>query len=68
MRAACCAGFPADAFLGTNVALVNAEYRLPLRFVERGVGTWPVFLRALHVSGFIDAGQAWADRLRRPPT
>jgi hypothetical protein len=54
-------GFPADAFAGANVALVNAEYRLPVWFVERGAGTWPVFLRALHVSAFVDAGRAWGD-------
>jgi hypothetical protein len=54
-------GFPADAFGGANVALVNAEYRMPVWFVERGAGTWPVFLRALHVSGFFDAGRTWGD-------
>jgi WD40-like Beta Propeller Repeat/Omp85 superfamily domain len=54
-------GFPADAFGGANVALVNTEYRLPVWFVERGAGTWPVFLRTLHVSGFFDAGRAWGD-------
>jgi hypothetical protein len=52
-------GFPADAFDGTNVVLGNAEYRLPLAYIERGLGTWPLFLRSLHVSGFVDAGQAW---------
>jgi hypothetical protein len=55
-------GFPADTFLGTNVVLGNAEYRLPLAWIERGIGTWPVFLRALHVSGFFDAGHAWTGR------
>jgi Tol biopolymer transport system component len=55
-------GFPADTFLGTNVVLGNAEYRLPLGWVERGIGTWPVFLRAVHVSGFVDAGHAWTGR------
>ena len=59
-------GFPADAFFGTNLVLGNAEYRLPLAYVERGVGTWPVFLRAVHVSGFVDAGQAWTDGSRPP--
>jgi WD40-like Beta Propeller Repeat len=55
-------GFPADTFLGTNVLLGNAEYRVPLAWVERGIGTWPVFLRAVHVSGFVDAGHAWTGR------
>jgi outer membrane protein assembly factor BamA len=55
-------GYPADTFLGTDVVLANAEYRMPLIWVERGIGTWPVFLRALHVSGFVDAGHAWTGR------
>ena len=55
-------GFPADAFFGTSVVLANADYRLPLAYIERGVGTWPLFLRAVHVTGFVDAGRAWADR------
>ncbi len=55
-------GFPADAFFGTNVLLGNVEYRLPLAYVQRGVGTWPLFLRAFHVSAFVDAGQAWTAR------
>ena len=55
-------GFPADAFFGTNVLLGNADYRLPLAYVQRGVGTWPLFLRAFHVSAFVDVGQAWTAR------
>ena len=55
-------GFPADTFLGTNVVLGNAEYRVPLAWIERGIGTWPLFLRAVHVTGFLDAGQAWTGR------
>jgi hypothetical protein len=50
--------------LGTNVALVNAEYRVPLAYVERGPGTWPIFLRAVHATAFVDAGHAWTGRFR----
>ena len=57
-------GFPADAFFGTNVLLGNAEYRASARLHQRGVGTWPLFLRAIHVSGFVDAGQAWTAAFR----
>ena len=54
-------GFPSDAFFGTNVLLGNVEYRLPLAYVQRGVGTWPLFLRALHVT------RSWMpDRPGRP--
>jgi Tol biopolymer transport system component len=55
-------GFPSDAFLGRNVALANLEYRLPLAYVQRGLGTWPVFLRAAHISGLFDIGHAWTER------
>jgi hypothetical protein len=61
-------GFPADSFFGTSLLLGNAEYRLPLAYIERGVGTWPLFLRAVHVTGFVDAGQAWTGRFRAGDT
>ncbi len=52
-------GFPSNAFLGTRVALANAEYRVPLAWIERGHGTWPLFLRSLQATAFVDAGNAW---------
>ena len=52
-------GFPPDAFLGDRVALVNAEYRFPIAWPQRGVRHWPVFLRALHGTVFADGGHAW---------
>ena len=47
---------------GRRIALVNVEYRLPLLRVERGHGTWPLFIRQFHSSVFADAGHAWHDR------
>jgi hypothetical protein len=52
-------GFPSNAFLGTRVALANAEYRVPLAWIERGYGTWPLFLRSVQATAFVDAGNAW---------
>jgi hypothetical protein len=52
-------GFDQNEFGGTHVAVLNAEYRVPLLRVERGFGTWPVLLRSLHAAGFFDAGKAW---------
>jgi hypothetical protein len=52
-------GFASDSFAGTHVALINLEYRSPLARIERGVGTWPIFLHTLHGALFADAGQAW---------
>jgi hypothetical protein len=51
--------FPADAFAGTRVALLNADYRFPLARPERGAGTAPLFLRTIHAAMFADAGHAW---------
>ncbi len=52
-------GFDDDVFAGTHVALVNMEARVPLGWPERGWGTWPAFLRAVHATGFADIGNAW---------
>jgi len=52
-------GFPYATFRGTRVALANVEYRFPIWYVERGIGTWPLFVRSVHASGFFDTGHAW---------
>ncbi len=48
-------GLPETA--GTGMIVGNVEYRLPLAYPERGVGTWPLLLRTLHASVFADAAQ-----------
>lgn len=53
-------GFESGQFAGSRVALVNAEYRVPLTWIQRGVGTWPFFLRSVHAAVFFDAGDAWS--------
>jgi WD40 repeat protein len=57
-------GFPANSFAGSHVALLNAEYRLPLVRPQRGSGTWPVFLHTVHAAAFVDAGHAWTAEFR----
>jgi dipeptidyl aminopeptidase/acylaminoacyl peptidase len=52
-------GFPADAFAGTRLALINADYRWPIARPQRGAGTFPLFLNTLHAAVFADAGHAW---------
>ena len=44
--------------------MANLEYRLPLWRVQRGLGTWPVFVRSVHGAVFADAGQAWRSEFR----
>ena len=57
-------GFPLDTFAGTHVTVMNADYRWPLARPERGHGTWPMFLSAVHAAVFADAGNAWTRALR----
>jgi hypothetical protein len=52
-------GFDHGEFAGTHVALANVEARIPLGWPERGWGTWPLFLRSLHATAFVDVGNAW---------
>jgi len=51
-------GLPHDDRLGTAVLVANLDYRFPLARVERGIGTWPAFLRDLHGAVFADVGSA----------
>ena len=50
-------GVSGSADWGTRLVVANVEYRLPLAVLERGRGTWPLFLRTAHASIFVDAGQ-----------
>lgn len=48
-------GDTGGALAGSQIVVGNAEYRLPLRRIERGRGTWPLLLRQVHASVFVDA-------------
>jgi Tol biopolymer transport system component len=61
-------GFPLQSFAGTQVALVNADYRWPMARPQRGAGTWPLFLHTIHAAVFADAGETWTDRFRASNT
>ena len=52
-------GFEESDVIGDRAAVVNVDYRFPLAWVQRGLGTWPVFLRSIHGALFADAGHAW---------
>jgi hypothetical protein len=58
-------GFDTDDVRGTRTVVFNADYRVPLVRIDRGIGTLPLFVRALHAAAFIDAGHAWSDSFRR---
>ena len=61
-------GLGSSDLLGTRAAVVNLDYRLPLKQIERGVGTLPIFARVAHGAVFVDAGHAWTGSFsaRRP--
>jgi outer membrane protein assembly factor BamA len=58
-------GFETRDVFGDRAAVVNVDYRFPITWIERGVGTWPLFLRNLHGAVFVDGGAAWNTTLRR---
>ena len=57
-------GFEDDVVSGTRVMLMNAELRMPLVWPQRGLGTWPIFLRSLLATVFTDVGNAWTESAR----
>lgn len=50
-------GVSGSTIAGRQIIVGNGEYRLPLLRVERGHGTWPLFVRFVHAALFADAGR-----------
>jgi hypothetical protein len=57
-------GYPDGAFRGRSFVCGNAELRLPLAHPQRGWRLLPLFVRHLHGSVFVDAGDAASGHLR----
>ncbi len=53
-------GFQPGAFSGNYYSVLNAEYRIPIADVERGLGSLPLFMRRIIMVGFADFGGAWS--------
>ena len=53
-----------DDVRGPNSAVVNLDYRFPLKRVQRGFGTLPAFVRSVHGAMFVDVGHVWAGAAR----
>jgi hypothetical protein len=51
-------GLPRDDREGPAVLVANADYRFPVARVERGIRTWPIFLRDVHGALFADVGSS----------
>ena len=58
-------GFDSDDLIDRQAAVLNLDYRFPIARPQRGVGTWPFFLRTIHGAAFLDIGQAWDDDFDR---
>jgi outer membrane protein assembly factor BamA len=52
-------GYEPVSFIGSQYNLLNAEYRFPVVYADRGVATLPVFLRTLSGAVFADYGGAY---------
>ncbi|CAN5877801.1 hypothetical protein BH24ACI5_BH24ACI5_04270 [soil metagenome] len=61
-------GFDVDDLSGRTAAVANLDYRFPIAWPQRGLGTWPVFLRTVHGAVFADAANAWDGRFRAGDT
>jgi hypothetical protein len=58
-------GFDSAAVAGDRAIVANADFRFPIRRIQRGFGTAPVFFRTLHGAAFADAANAWTQRFHR---
>lgn len=54
-------GFYTGTRNGETFWLASGEYRFPVVYVERGVGTIPFFMRNVSGALVVDAGNAWDD-------
>jgi hypothetical protein len=52
-------GYPFASLSGSQLHLLNAEYRVPLVDIDRGVSTLPLYVRRLHLAALFDAGNAF---------
>ena len=52
-------GYPVNVVSGDSFLVASAEYRFPLLWIERGFGTFPLYLRRIWGTAFVDAGDAF---------
>jgi Tol biopolymer transport system component len=52
-------GYPANIASGDGYVVASAEYRAPLVWIERGVQTFPLYLRRIWGTAFVDVGNAF---------
>ncbi len=52
-------GYSPRKFVGSAFTLMNAEYRFPIAYPDRGMSTLPIFLRSISGAVFVDYGGAF---------
>ena len=52
-------GLPGITFAGDRALMFSGEYRLPITTIERGIGTWPIFIKQVYLAVFGDGGNSW---------
>jgi hypothetical protein len=52
-------GYGYASQFGDQFHVLNAEYRFPIAWIERGLETFPLYLRRLHGNLFVDYGGAF---------
>ncbi|MEW6086708.1 MAG: hypothetical protein AB1498_00130 [bacterium] len=52
-------GYPSNSFRGQKSALFGFEYRFPLKNIEKGWDSYPIFFRRMHGAVFSEGGNAW---------
>jgi outer membrane protein assembly factor BamA len=52
-------GYGFASQFGDQFHVLNAEYRFPIMWIERGIDTFPLYLRRLHGNFFVDYGGAF---------
>jgi hypothetical protein len=60
-------GFSAGTMWGDTLGVGGLEYRFPIWRIDRGYGTFPLFLRSLHGAFFSEAGSALDRRAETAP-
>jgi hypothetical protein len=52
-------GYYTSQFVGQRALVGTFEYRFPIWYMDRGLGTMPFFFDVLHAAVFCDYGYAW---------
>lgn len=52
-------GLPVASFSRSRALVFSSEYRMPLIYAQRGLGTLPFYLSNLNLAMFADYGNAW---------